>query len=134
MSAFLDVKLIGKNNVPVYNENEIQKNHCYLNIFSLNANIYSIYRIGDYNNSYVLCYVDGVPHCILKYKGVYYDPTLQVHDHIKDREYVLVKEFSYTELYRYIKKNNGIGCLNGQKYYIPPRIDSKGEIKCTECD
>ncbi|MRT58536.1 hypothetical protein GJV11_20715 [Enterobacteriaceae bacterium RIT693] len=133
MSDYLVVKLISKDIICFYDKDQIKINHCYSNVFCINAEVYSKYKIDDCNNSYVLCYVDGEPHCILKYKGVYYDPTFQVHDRIKGRKYVLVKEFGYKELYQYMKGHDGIGWESGEKYHIPPRLNVKGEITCTEC-
>ncbi|MBN3138001.1 hypothetical protein [Pectobacterium punjabense] len=133
MSDFLVVELISKDIIHFYDKDQIKKGNCYSNIFCISSEIYSQYRIVNFDNAYVLCYVDGVPHCILKYKGIYYDPTLQVHDCIKDRKYVLVKEFNYIELHQYIKEHDGIGWEDGEKYYVPPRLTVKGEITCTEC-
>lgn len=133
MHDFLVVELISDDIIPFFDKDKIKKKHCYSNVFNINVEIFSRYKVSDCNNSYVLCYVDGEPHCILKYNGVYYDPTLQFHDCIKDRKYVLVKEFSYKELYKFITDNKGFNKHNGEEYVVPPMLTVKGEIICSEC-
>jgi hypothetical protein len=134
MNDFLVVDFMSDDIFSFFDTGRINKNHCYSNVFYINHNIFSKDRIAGCDNSYVLCYADGEPHCILKYNGVYYDPTLQIHDRINDKRYILVKEFSYNELYKFMKNNNGFGLDGDREYAIPPRLTRDGKITCSECD
>jgi len=132
MNDFLVVDFMSEDIFSLFDKSRVNKKHCYPNVFYINHSIFSKDGIADCDNSYVLCYVDGTPHCILKYKGVYYDPTLQIHDSIYDRKYILVKEFSYNELCKFMSNNNGFGLEGGREYAIPPILTSDGEIICSE--
>lgn len=64
--------MISDDIIPFFDKDKIKKKHCYSNVFNINVEIFSRYKVSNCNNSYVLCYVDGEPHCILKYNGEEY--------------------------------------------------------------